>query len=95
LAKTVVGFAAGLLGTQFIITAPLPRFVIFVIATILHSAVFMGLYMLLDLRQFPTPFKDVLSQAVGNGFVGVVGAQIIEMLPSVRERRRARRVGRH
>ena len=95
LAKTVVGFAAGLLGTQFIITAPLPRFVIFVIATILHSAVFMGLYMLLDLRQFPTPFKDVLSQAVGNGFVGVVGAQIIEMLPSVRERRRARRIGRH
>ena len=95
LAKTIVGFAAGLLGTQFIITAPLPRFFIFVLATILHSAVFMGLYMLLDLRQFPTPYSAVLSQAVGNGFVGVVGAQLIELLPGLRERRRARRVGRY
>jgi rod shape-determining protein MreD len=95
LAKTIVGFAAGLLGTMFIITAPLPRFVIFVMATILHSAVFMGLYLLLDLRQFPTPYTAVLSQAVGNGFVGVVGAQIIELLPGLRERRRARRVGRY
>ncbi len=95
LAKTIVGFAAGVLGTQFILTAPLPRFVIFVIATILHSAVFMGLYMLLDLRQFPTPYSAVLSQAIGNGIVGVVGAQIFELLPGLRERRRARRVGRH
>jgi rod shape-determining protein MreD len=95
LAKTLVGFLAGLLGTQFIVTAPLPRFVVFVMATILHSAVFMGLYMLLDLRQFPTPYTAVLSQAIGNGFVGVVGAQVIELLPGLRERRRARRVSRH
>jgi rod shape-determining protein MreD len=95
LAKTLVGFLAGLLGTQFIVTAPLLRFVVFVMATILHSAVFMGLYMLLDLRQFPTPYTAVLSQAIGNGFVGVVGAQIIELLPGLRERRRARRVSRH
>ena len=95
LAKTIVGFAAGVLGTQFIIAAPLPRFVVFVIATILHSAVFMGLYMLLDLRQFPTPYTAVLSQAVGNGVVGVLGAHIFELLPGLRQRRRIRRVGRH
>lgn len=95
LAKTLVGFATGLLGTQFIITAPLPRFVVFVLATILHASVFMGLYSLLDLRQFPAPYSAVLSQAIGNGFVGVVGAQIIEVLPGLRERRRARRVSRH
>jgi rod shape-determining protein MreD len=94
LAKTLVGFAAGLLGTQFIVTAPLPRFVVFVMATILHAAVFMGLYSLLDLRQFPTPYGAVLSQAVGNGFIGVVGAQIVELLPGLRERRRARRTSR-
>ena len=57
LAKTMVGFAAGVLGTQFIVTAPLSRFVVFVLATILHAAVFMGLYILLDLRQFPTPMR--------------------------------------
>jgi rod shape-determining protein MreD len=95
LAKTLVGFATGLLGTQFIITAPLSRFLVFVLATILHSAVFMGLYSLLELRQFSTPYSAVLSQAIGNGFVGVVGAQLIEILPGLRDRRRTRRVGRH
>lgn len=94
LAKTVVGFVAGVLGTQFIVTAPLSRFLVFVLATILHSAIFMGLYTLLDVRQFPDPYAAVLSQAVGNGFLGVVGAQLVELLPGLRERRR-RRMGRH
>ena len=40
LAKTVVGFAAGRVGTQFIVTAPLPRFVVFIGASALHAAVF-------------------------------------------------------
>lgn len=95
LAKTVVGFVTGVLGTQFIVTAPLSRFLVFVMATALHAAIFMGLYVLLDLRQYDQPYAAVLSQAVGNGFLGVVGAQIIELLPTLRERRRARRVGRH
>lgn len=95
LAKTVVGFAAGVLGTQFIVTAPLPRFVVFVLATVLHSAIFMGLYVLLEERQFEAPYAAVLSQALGNGFIGVVGSQLIELLPGLRDRRRARRVSRH
>jgi rod shape-determining protein MreD len=95
LAKTLVGFSAGFLGTQFIITAPLPRFVVFVLATLLHAAVFMGLSSLLELRQFPAPYTAVLSQAVGNGFLGVVIAQAVELLPGLRERRRSRRIGRH
>ena len=95
LAKTVVGFVTGVLGTQFIVTAPLSRFLVFVMATALHAAIFMGLYALLDLRQYDQPYAAVLSQAVGNGFLGVVGAQIVELLPTLRERRRARRVGRH
>jgi rod shape-determining protein MreD len=95
LAKTLVGFCAGMLGSQFIVAAPLPRFIVFVLATILHAAVFMGLYSLLDLRHFPTPYSAVLSQAVGNGFIGVVLAQLVELLPGLRERRRARRIGRH
>lgn len=94
LAKTVVGFVAGFLGTQFIVTAPLSRFLVFVFATILHAAIFMGLYILLDLRQFDSPYAAVMSQAIGNGFLGVVGAQLVEVLPGLRERRRARRMPR-
>ena len=95
LAKTVVGFVAGVLGTQFIVTAPLSRFVVFVLATILHAAIFMGLYTLLEVRQFESPWAAVLSQSIGNAFLGVVGAQIVELLPGLRERRRARRMSRH
>ncbi len=91
LAKTLVGYGTGVLGTQFIITAPLPRFVVFVLATIAHAAVFIGLYVVLDLRVFPSPYAAVAGQALGNGFVGVVLAQLIELLPGVAARRRATR----
>jgi rod shape-determining protein MreD len=91
LAKTVVGFLAGFLGTQFIVTAPMSRFFVFVMSTVLHAAVFMGLYTVLELRQFDAPWGPVMSQAVGNGFLGVVGAQLIELLPGLRDRRRSRR----
>ena len=95
LAKTVVGFVAGVLGTQFIVTAPLSRFVVFVLATVLHAAVFMGLYTLLGLRHFDSPWAAVVTQAVGNAFLGVVGAQLVELLPGLRDRRKARRMVRH
>lgn len=95
LAKTVVGFVAGVLGTQFIVTAPLSRFVVFVLATVLHAGVFMGLYTLLGLRQFDDPWAAVITQAIGNGFFGVVGAQLVELLPGLRERRKGKRMLRH
>jgi rod shape-determining protein MreD len=94
LAKTVVAFVAGVLGSQFIITAPLSRFLVFVTATVLHAAIFMGLYTLLGLRQFDDPYTAVLSQSMGNAFVGVGGALAVELLPGLRDRRRARRIGR-
>ena len=95
LAKTVVGFVAGVLGTQFIVTAALSRFIVFVLATALHATIFMGLYMLLEIRQFESPYAAVMSQAIGNGLLGVVGAQLVEILPGLRERRRGRRTSRH
>ena len=65
LAKTIVGFLAGIIGTQFIVAQSLPRFVVFFGATVLHAVVFMGLYVLLDLRQFGTPYAAVAGQAAG------------------------------
>jgi len=91
LAKTMVGFLAGVLATQFILNGPLPRFVLIVAATALHAAIFMGLYVLLDLRQFPDPYPAVIGQAIGNGFVGVVGFQVLEWVPGFVDRRRAGR----
>ena len=91
LAKTIVGFLAGVMATQFIVTAPLPRFLLLVMATALHAAIFMGLYTLLNLRQFSTPYAAIAGQAVGNAFVGVVAFQVIEWLPGFVDRRRAGR----
>ena len=88
LAKTIVGFLAGIIGTQFIVAQPLPRFVVFFSATIVHAAIFMGLYILLEMRQFGTPYAAALGQAVGNAVVGVVAFQLVELLPGAVERRR-------
>lgn len=91
LSKTVVGFLAGIVGTQFIVAHTLPRFVVFLGATVVHAALFMGLYMLLDLRQFGTPYAAVAGQALANAIVGVVAFQLVELLPGAVERRRAQR----
>jgi rod shape-determining protein MreD len=88
LAKTVVGFLAGIIGTQFIVTHSLPRFVVFFGATVVHAALFMGLYTLLDLRHFDSPYAVVTGQAFGNAIVGIIAFQIVELLPGAVERRR-------
>lgn len=95
LAKSIVGFLAGVIGQQFIVAAPLPRLVMFVAATAAHAAIFMGFYAALELRTFPSPWAAVMSQAVGNGIIGVVGFAVIEALPGFVERRRAGRRTRH
>jgi len=58
---------------------------------VVHQAVFMGLYVLLDLRQFGTPYVKVAEQALANAVIGVVAFQVVELLPGAVERRRAMR----
>jgi len=91
LAKSIVGFLAGAIGQQFLVTAALPRLLIFLAATAVHAAVFMGLYVLLGLRSFPSPWAAIISQALGNAAVGLLAFALIESLPGVIERRRMRR----
>lgn len=91
MAKTIVGFLAGVLGTQFIVTAPLPRFLLLLVATGLHAALYMGLYTALNLRQFSAPYPAIVGQAFGNAFVGVIAFQVIEWFPGFVDRRRAGR----
>jgi rod shape-determining protein MreD len=88
LAKSIVGFFAGVIGQQFIVTAALPRLLMFVAATAVHAGIFMGLYVLLDLGSFPSPWKAIATQALGNAAVGMVAFAIIESLPGAVERRR-------
>ena len=91
LAKTLVGFLVGAIGQQFIVTATLPRLVMFVAATALHAAVFMGLYVALGLRVFSSPWTAIASQAAVNAVIGLISFAAIEALPGALERRRTRR----
>ena len=91
LAKTVVGFLTGIVGTQFIVAQPPSRFVTFLVATVVHSAVFIGVSVLLGLREFGRPYAGVAGQALGNAIVGVVAFQVAEFLPGAVERRRLNR----
>ena len=94
LAKSTVGFLVGVVGQQFIVTSALPRLLMFIAATVLHAVVFMGMYQLLGLRTFSSPWAAVGSQALGNAVVGIVGFTIMEALPGAIERRRMTRRGR-
>ena len=91
LTKTLVGFLVGRFGTQFIVTATVPRFLVFAAASAAHAGLFMGAYTLLGLRSFPNSWAAVALQAVGNGVLGVVGFEVAEWLPRMLERRRSGR----
>jgi rod shape-determining protein MreD len=95
LAKAIVGFVVGAIGQQFIITAALPRLVTFLGATAAYQVIFMGLYVALGLRSFPSPWKAIATQALGNALVGMIAFTIIEAFPGVMERRRIGRRSRH
>jgi rod shape-determining protein MreD len=91
LSKTVVGFLAGLLGAQFIVAQPLPRFVMFVSASVLHEICYQGLSALVEVRPLRLAYGAVLTQAAINGIVGLSAFFVVERLPGMLQRRRARR----
>ena len=88
LAKTIVGFVSGIIGTQFIVSQPLPRFLVFFVATVAQQAITIGLGVVLGPRSFNTPYAAVAAEALGNAVVGVAAFQLAELLPGAVERRR-------
>jgi len=90
LTKTVIGFAVGVLGAQFIVSQPLPRFVMFVGASVAHELCFQALYALVESRSFGLRWTLVLTQAAVNGVIGIIAFQIVEMGPGLMQRRRDR-----
>jgi rod shape-determining protein MreD len=91
LAKTLVGFLAGVAGTRFIVAQAPSRFFVFFAGSLVHALVSIGLYEGLGLRDFHAPYRAVLQQALGNSLVGVVGFQLAEFLPGAAERRRTQK----
>jgi len=88
LAKTIVGFVTGVIGTQLNIAEPVARFVVFFSATVVHQAITIGLGSVLGLRPFGAPYAAIAGEALGNAVVGVAAFQLSELLPGAVERRR-------
>jgi rod shape-determining protein MreD len=88
LAKSIVGYVAGIVGTQFIVSQPLPRFLVFFVATVAHQAITIGLSVLLGQQPFGAPYAAVAGEALVNAVVGVAAFQLSELLPGAVERRR-------
>jgi rod shape-determining protein MreD len=91
LAKTVVGFLAGALGAHFIVAQAVPRFVMFVGASMVHELCFQALYALIEARGFRVHAAPLLSQAVINAVIGLTAFFVVEQGPILVQRRRARR----
>jgi rod shape-determining protein MreD len=91
LSKTIVGFLAGVLGAQFIVAQPVPRFVMFVSASVLHEFCYQGLSAVVEVRPLRFAYAPVLTQAGMNGIVGLAAFFMVERMPGMLQRRRARR----
>ena len=91
LSKTIVGFLAGLLGSQFIVSQWFPRLVMFISASVLHEVCYQGLFALIEVRGFRLAYSTVLTQALINAMVGLTAFFVVERLPGLLQRRRARR----
>jgi len=91
LSKTVVGFVVGVIGAQFIVSQPAPRFVMFVGGTVLHDLCFQSLYALIEGRAVHFVWGTMVTQAAVNGLIGILAFQIVEGAPGIKQRREARR----
>jgi len=88
LSKTVVGFLVGVLGAQFIVSTPVPRFLMFVGASFVHEVCFQAVYALVELRGFRMQYSAAVVQAFVNGAVGIAAFLLVERSPEMFQRGR-------
>ena len=90
-AKTLVGFMAGVFGSQFIVTNALPRFVVLFVGAAVNAFCFLGMYAVIERRSFDVPWRQAGFQALTTAFVGIVLIQAALAVPGMLMRRRLRR----
>jgi rod shape-determining protein MreD len=90
-AKTLVGFMAGVFGSQFIVTNALPRFVVLFVGAAINAYLFLGMYALIERRGLDMPWRQAGVQAMTTAVVGIVLIQAALAVPGMLMRRRLRR----
>jgi rod shape-determining protein MreD len=90
-AKTLVGFVAGVFGSQFIVTGALPRFVVLLAGAAANAYCFLGMYAVIERRGLDMPWRQAGLQALTTAVVGIVLIQAALAVPGMLMRRRLRR----
>jgi hypothetical protein len=72
------------------VSQPLPRFVMFVGATVAHEVCFQALNAIVESRPFAVQYPAMLLQAIVNAAIGILAFQIVEGAPGLMQRRRSR-----
>jgi rod shape-determining protein MreD len=93
LSGTIVGFAAGLLGRQFIITRPLPRMLLVAGATLAHRGVILVIRAAIDQRWPAVAWLSMLGEVALNACAAFIVYQGVETVPQLARRRPMRRSG--
>ena len=91
LAKTLVGYLAGLFGSQFNVARPRHQLLVFFFASLVHTGCFLGVYGLLSSEGRMTSYSAELTQATANAAIGVAVSVGLQVGPGAFERRRLRR----
>ncbi len=91
LAKTVIGFGAGVVGSQFILSRPFPRALLVAVATLLARGLMVALYALVDLHWPGVSWVAMLSETALNALAAFAVYQGVESVPGLLRRHPARR----
>lgn len=91
LSKSLVGFLAGLVATQFIVAGAAHRFVVFFLASLVNAGCFVGLYRVIDPPGVSASWSALLTQALVNALIGILAFRIVEGAPGWWHHRRMRR----
>jgi rod shape-determining protein MreD len=88
LAKTVVGFAAGGIGSQLVVAKPQGRMLIVAAASLAHRFILVGLQAMIDQQWPAVSVTALVSETLINALIGFVAFQVTESLPGAVSRGR-------
>ena len=90
LVKTLVGYATGAFGTQFVVAKASARALIVAAATLVHGLMSGGLQALIDQTWPRLAWAAMLEEVVINAAVGWIAFSVAESLPGAMSRGRSR-----
>jgi len=93
LAKTIVGFGVGVIGSQFIVARPAPRMLIVAGATIVHRVLVQAILSAIDLGWAGFSWPAMLAETGLNALTALVLFQAIDTVPGLMRRGPSRRSG--